>query len=503
MSTLKGLARQSHNHATLAGQTPRKYKRKATAVHALSADSFLHRILEAAEREWQPQDAWFLVLYWLAAPLFLRGLHVIVQAVVRQIHLVLEFKPVRALFRLQQSLRLGKWVSDDECTIPEYVPRDFNASVFGNLVVPVNALLYVFVFLYICDVLSAYLLAVGLPEVRSNLHIDKLDAPVYALYVGILVHTVSRFALVRARDRAVKDKEKHRRERTYVPSLLCNPRVFGLVNLTLRSLIFVVTLGSAATLLNIPLSSIWAFGGISGIAVGLAAKDVVSNIFTGCMLMFTQPFSPGEKIFIGLEKDYQKWSTVSYTVKYVGWYNTVLEGKDTRPAYIPNSFFATAQVTNISRNSRRCFRHILYLWLPDIASVATLQRKILDRLDTHPKVDKGYKKPRVHLRGINSSGLQFVVEFHYSEPRKFQYLALQQETLCMIAECVESVGGRFERQTRTELVNNSNEGIFPPLLNGESNATEVGSIAAGQRTLDITSTTASIGKTAGDTRPTA
>ena len=185
----------------------------------------------------------------------------------------------------------------------------------------------------------------------------------------------------------------------------------------------------------------------------------MSNIFTGCMLMFTQPFSPGEKIFLGLEKDYGKWGSVAYKVKTVGWYNTVLEGKDTRPVYIPNSFFATTQVVNISRNTHRIFRHDFFVSLRRHADVPRLQARIMEGLTMNPKVDVGYKRPRVHLRSISPNGLMFTIEFHFGERRKYQYLELQQEVLCMIAESVEDLGGRFERP-RADLVSPNDQGYW-------------------------------------------
>ncbi|EGM3067698.1 mechanosensitive ion channel, partial [Salmonella enterica] len=44
------------------------------------------------------------------------------------------------------------------------------------------------------------------------------------------------------------------------------------------------------------LSGLLTFGGIGGIAVGMAGKDVLSNFFSGIMLYFDRPFSIGDWI---------------------------------------------------------------------------------------------------------------------------------------------------------------------------------------------------------------
>ena len=38
------------------------------------------------------------------------------------------------------------------------------------------------------------------------------------------------------------------------------------------------------------------FGGISGLAIGLAGRQILENAFMGLMLYATAPFAPGEEI---------------------------------------------------------------------------------------------------------------------------------------------------------------------------------------------------------------
>ncbi len=44
------------------------------------------------------------------------------------------------------------------------------------------------------------------------------------------------------------------------------------------------------------LSGLLTFGGIGGLAVGIAGKDILSNFFSGIMLYFDRPFSIGDWI---------------------------------------------------------------------------------------------------------------------------------------------------------------------------------------------------------------
>lgn len=45
----------------------------------------------------------------------------------------------------------------------------------------------------------------------------------------------------------------------------------------------------------------------------------------------------------------------------MGWYQTRLRGKDTRPTYVPNSVFVDTMVTNMDRITHRRFETTFYL----------------------------------------------------------------------------------------------------------------------------------------------
>ncbi len=58
----------------------------------------------------------------------------------------------------------------------------------------------------------------------------------------------------------------------------------------------VIIIGSLMVLQNLgySISGVLAFGGIGGIAVGFAAKDLLANFFGGLMIYLDRPFSVGE-----------------------------------------------------------------------------------------------------------------------------------------------------------------------------------------------------------------
>jgi MscS family membrane protein len=84
--------------------------------------------------------------------------------------------------------------------------------------------------------------------------------------------------------------------------------------------------------------------GIGGLALAMAAKDTVSNIFGGFTIFTDQPFRMGDRIVV---------SGYDGTVEEIGIRSTRLRTLDGRSVAIPNSKFADAPVENISREPSR------------------------------------------------------------------------------------------------------------------------------------------------------
>ncbi len=84
--------------------------------------------------------------------------------------------------------------------------------------------------------------------------------------------------------------------------------------------------------------------GIGGIALAMAAKDTVANIFGGFTIFTDQPFRIKERIVI---------SGFDGTVKEIGIRSTRLETPAGRTVTIPNSKFTSTPVENITREPSR------------------------------------------------------------------------------------------------------------------------------------------------------
>ncbi|MGB2248933.1 MAG: mechanosensitive ion channel family protein, partial [Alcanivorax sediminis] len=81
--------------------------------------------------------------------------------------------------------------------------------------------------------------------------------------------------------------------------------------------------------LGYSISGVLAFGGIGGMAVAFAAKDLLANFFGGMMIYLDKPFRVGDWV---RSPD----RSIEGTVENIGWRLTRIRTFDQRPLYIPN-----------------------------------------------------------------------------------------------------------------------------------------------------------------------
>ena len=92
--------------------------------------------------------------------------------------------------------------------------------------------------------------------------------------------------------------------------------------------VFAIVLG-VAQYFGYSVSSILTLGGVGGIVVGFAAKDMLANVFGGLMIQMDKPFSTGDWI-----RTTDK--SIEGVVEKIGWRMTRLRTFNKNPIYVPN-----------------------------------------------------------------------------------------------------------------------------------------------------------------------
>lgn len=205
----------------------------------------------------------------------------------------------------------------------------------------------------------------------------------------------------------------------------------------------VVITGVLLTLqaLGFSISGVLAFGGIGGLAVGLAARDLLANFFGGLMIFLDRPFAVGEWI---RSPDRE----IEGTVEEIGWRLTVIRTFDKRPLYVPNSVFATLAVENPSRMQNRRIYETFGLRYEDIGTMAAVVSEIEKMLRSHDAIDTK-QTLMVNFVEFEAYSVDFFVYCFTKTTVWTDFHVIKQDVLLKISEIVAAQGADFAFPTQT------------------------------------------------------
>ncbi len=232
----------------------------------------------------------------------------------------------------------------------------------------------------------------------------------------------------------------------------------------LRLAILITSVVVVLETLGFSISGVLAFGGIGGIAIGFAAKDLLSNFFGGLMIYLDRPFAVGDWIR-SEDRD------IEGTVEYIGWRQTRIRTFSKRPIYVPNSIFSNIVVENPSRMSHRRIYETLGVRYDDIDKMEVIVRDVKQMLQQHPGIDTS-QALIVNFNAFSASSVDFFIYTLTKTKDWFVYHDVKQDVLLQVANIVEKHGAEFAFPTSTlHLADNTNAetpefaGITHPNLN--------------------------------------
>ena len=192
---------------------------------------------------------------------------------------------------------------------------------------------------------------------------------------------------------------------------------------------------------GISISGLLAFGGIGGLAVGLAAKDMLANLFGGLVLYLDRPFHVGEKIKI-IDTQIEGW------VEEIGWRKTRIRNYDRQPIYVPNALFGNSAVINPSRISNRRIKQMVGLRYQDLNVLPSITQSIADYIRNHPEIDQA-RPVEVRLIEYSSSSLDLLIYCFAACTDYEDLLRIQEDILLHAGEFIRQHGADIAYPTRT------------------------------------------------------
>ena len=193
--------------------------------------------------------------------------------------------------------------------------------------------------------------------------------------------------------------------------------------------------------LGFTISGVLAFGGIGGIAVGFAARDLLANFFGALMIFMDRPFAVGDWIR-SPDKE------IEGTVEEVGWRLTRIRTFDQRPLYVPNSTFATLTVENPSRMLNRRIHETIGLRYDDLDAMPAVVSEVEDMLKRHSKIDQAATL-MVNFITFGPSSLDFFIYAFTRTTVWEEYHKVKQDVLLKVAQIIERHGAEIAFPTQT------------------------------------------------------
>ena len=193
--------------------------------------------------------------------------------------------------------------------------------------------------------------------------------------------------------------------------------------------------------LGVSVSGLLAFGGIGGIAVGFAAKDMLANFLGGLSIYLDRPFAVGDWI---RSPD----RSIEGTVEDIGLRVTRIRTFDQRPLYVPNSTFSSVSLENPSRMTNRRIYETIGVRYEDASRVAKIVSDVQTMLTAHEDIAQD-RTMIVNFNHMGPSSLDFFVYAFTKTTNWVEYHAIKENVLLQILEIVESNGAEIAFPTHT------------------------------------------------------
>lgn len=178
--------------------------------------------------------------------------------------------------------------------------------------------------------------------------------------------------------------------------------------------------------------------GIGGVALALAARATLENLFASFTLFTEQPFIVGDDIELG---------TMVGKIEKVGFRSTRIRNVDGSLVVVPNQVLVSQSLNNISERMER--RHKFFIRLKLETSVLQI-KKVIDEvqtvLDNHELISTG---PNVKIDAIGEYSINILVVFMAATPDYWLSKSIREEVNVAILNILEKNAVELARPATT------------------------------------------------------
>lgn len=269
---------------------------------------------------------------------------------------------------------------------------------------------------------------------------NQADSEIFSLIVPLrdvaVIATITWFLVrfIRQAEQCIIARREAKNEPVDITTMDAIAKLLRLSVLITAALVILQTLGFS-------ISGVLAFGGVGGIAVGFAARDMLANFFGGLMIYLDRPFSVGDWI---RSPDRE----IEGTVESIGWRLSVIRTFDKRPLYVPNAVFASIAVENPSRMSNRRIYETIGIRYDDLEKMPAIVADVETMLRQHADIDTSHTL-MVNFVSFGASTLDFFVYTFTKTTVWTDFHQIKQDILFKIAAIIDKHGAEIAFPTTT------------------------------------------------------
>ena len=168
----------------------------------------------------------------------------------------------------------------------------------------------------------------NLNTLTGNLALDTLVSGIVTFLVCCIAIRIIKTFMTRMLSRATK----------------LDAPVKNLITKLVTTLLWALTIIIVAGAFGINATSLVAVLSVAGLALSLSVQNLLTNFFSGIMLLINKPFKEGDFVELGDKVG---------TIKNIGFFNTIINTPDNIAISIPNGDLTAAAVKNYSREPDR------------------------------------------------------------------------------------------------------------------------------------------------------
>lgn len=201
----------------------------------------------------------------------------------------------------------------------------------------------------------------------------------------------------------------------------------GIITVLVNVVIWVIALIVVLDNVGVNVTGLVAGLGIGGIAIGLAAQGIFSDLFAALSILFDRPFRAGDTISFG---------TTTGTVEAIGLKTTRIRALSGEQVIVSNKNLLDLQISNLRKIEAR--RVVMTLFLALDTPAADLA-KVPAMAEAAVKGRKHCRFERAHITRATLDAIEIEIVFHTDVPDFEIFMTARQDvTLALIAACSDA-----------------------------------------------------------------